>query len=50
MTNLLDPATYRKTKKDSTDNIVRKMKELIKSTDIPPVQQKSLFVQAPVPP
>ncbi|XP_071054163.1 uncharacterized protein [Onthophagus taurus] len=50
MINLLDPATYRKIKKDPTDKIVRKMKELIKSTGIPAEQQKGLFVQAPVPP
>ncbi|XP_071052554.1 uncharacterized protein [Onthophagus taurus] len=34
MMNLLDPATYRKIKRDPTDKIVRKMKELIKSTGI----------------
>ncbi|XP_071054397.1 uncharacterized protein [Onthophagus taurus] len=50
MMNLLDPATYRKIKKDPTDKIVRKMKQLIKSTGIPAEQQKGLFVQAPVPP
>ncbi|XP_071052133.1 uncharacterized protein [Onthophagus taurus] len=50
MMNLLNPATYRKIKKDPIDRIVRKMKELIKSTGIPAEQQKGLFVQAPVPP
>ncbi|XP_071053515.1 uncharacterized protein [Onthophagus taurus] len=49
MMNLLDPA-YRKIKKDLTDKIVRKMKELIKTTGIPAEQQKGVFVQAPIPP
>nr|XP_022912150.1 uncharacterized protein LOC111423134 [Onthophagus taurus] len=43
MMNLLDPVTYRKIKKDPTDKIVRKMKELIKSTGIPAEQQKVKF-------
>ncbi|XP_071052952.1 uncharacterized protein [Onthophagus taurus] len=48
--NLLEPATYRRIKKDPTDKIVRKMKDLIKSTGITAEQQRGLFVQAPVPP
>nr|XP_022909662.1 uncharacterized protein LOC111420848 [Onthophagus taurus] len=48
--SLSNPATYKKIKNDPTEKIVRKMKELVKSTEIPADQQKSLFVQAPVPP
>nr|XP_022903159.1 uncharacterized protein LOC111415639 [Onthophagus taurus] len=48
--SLLDPATYKKIKKDPIEKIVRKMKELVKTTEIPADQQESLFVQAPVPP